>query len=59
MLAAFGVTLSHSGRTVALEGGQRLTATAVSVPADFSSAAFFLVAALMVAVAASSGMLRL
>jgi 3-phosphoshikimate 1-carboxyvinyltransferase len=49
MLAAFGVTLSHSGRTVALEGGQRLTATAVSVPADFSSAAFFLVAAVLAA----------
>ncbi|HYM42959.1 MAG TPA: 3-phosphoshikimate 1-carboxyvinyltransferase [Steroidobacteraceae bacterium] len=45
MLAAFGVRVEHEGRTVALEGGQRLQATEVAVPADFSSAAFFIVAA--------------
>ncbi|HEV2285415.1 MAG TPA: 3-phosphoshikimate 1-carboxyvinyltransferase [Steroidobacteraceae bacterium] len=45
MLAAFGVALEREGRSIALEGGQRLTATQVAVPADFSSAAFFIVAA--------------
>jgi 3-phosphoshikimate 1-carboxyvinyltransferase len=44
MLAAFGVELARSGRTVSLEGGQRLRAAHVDVPGDFSSAAFFLVA---------------
>jgi 3-phosphoshikimate 1-carboxyvinyltransferase len=44
MLATFGVRLNHTGRTLAMAGGQPLTATAVDVPADFSSAAFFLVA---------------
>ncbi len=44
MLAAFGVELTRRGKTVALEGGQALRATAVEVPGDFSSAAFFLVA---------------
>jgi 3-phosphoshikimate 1-carboxyvinyltransferase len=45
MLAAFGVALEREGRTIALEGGQTLTGTQVTVPADFSSAAFFIVAA--------------
>ena len=45
MLASFGATLAHEGRSVALEGGQRLRGTQVAVPADFSSAAFFIVAA--------------
>ncbi len=45
MLAGFGVELLRSGSTVALEGGQALQATSVAVPGDFSSAAFFLVAA--------------
>jgi 3-phosphoshikimate 1-carboxyvinyltransferase len=49
MLGAFGVKLQHEGRTVTLEGGQRLTATTVQVPADFSSAAFFLVAGCLAA----------
>jgi 3-phosphoshikimate 1-carboxyvinyltransferase len=49
MLAAFGVSLSRSERTVALEGGQHLNATEVRVPADFSSAAFFIVAAVLAA----------
>ena len=49
MLGAFGVQLAHEGRTIAMEGGQRLRATQVSVPADFSSAAFFLVAGCLAA----------
>jgi 3-phosphoshikimate 1-carboxyvinyltransferase len=49
MLGAFGVQLAHEGRSIAMEGGQRLRATQVSVPADFSSAAFFLVAGCLAA----------
>jgi 3-phosphoshikimate 1-carboxyvinyltransferase len=49
MLSAFGVEVLREGATVALEGGQRLKATAVAVPADFSSAAFFLVAGVLAA----------
>ncbi len=45
MLAAFGVTLEQEGAKVCVEGGQRLTATTLAVPADLSSAAFFLVGA--------------
>ncbi len=44
MLTAFGVEVLRNGPTVALEGGQDLRATRIPVPADFSSAAFFLVA---------------
>lgn len=49
MLSAFGVEVLRDGATVALEGGQRLTGTPVAVPADFSSAAFFLVAGCLAA----------
>jgi len=49
MLGAFGVEVLREGSTVALEGGQRLTGTSVAVPADFSSAAFFLVAGCLAA----------
>lgn len=49
MLNAFGVEVLRDGATVALEGGQRLTGTPVAVPADFSSAAFFLVAGCLAA----------
>lgn len=49
MLGAFGVRLAHEGRTIAMEGGQTLRGTAVRVPADFSSAAFFLVAGCLAA----------
>ena len=45
MLTAFGVELEREGRSIALDGGQTLKGTAVAVPADFSSAAFFIVAA--------------
>jgi len=49
MLAAFGVEVLRDGATVAVAGGQRLTGTSVAVPADFSSAAFFLVAGCLAA----------
>jgi 3-phosphoshikimate 1-carboxyvinyltransferase len=49
MLAAFGARLEHEGRSIALEGGQTLRGTAIAVPADFSSAAFFIVAACLAA----------
>lgn len=45
MLSAFGVQLEQSALSVALEGGQCLKACNVSVPADISSAAFFMVGA--------------
>lgn len=48
MLAAFGVDIEFSPGYARLRGGQRLAATNVAVPADFSSAAFFLVAASIV-----------
>jgi 3-phosphoshikimate 1-carboxyvinyltransferase len=49
MLAAFGVELLQEGRTNSMQGGQELRATRVAVPADFSSAAFFLVAGALAA----------
>ncbi|MGH8218770.1 MAG: 3-phosphoshikimate 1-carboxyvinyltransferase [Steroidobacteraceae bacterium] len=49
MLAAFGVRVERRGATAALEGGQPLRATHIEVPADFSSAAFFLVAGCLAA----------
>ncbi len=48
MLAAFGWPVQFSPGVARLSGGHRLSATDVSVPADFSSAAFFLVAASVV-----------
>ncbi|ROO28602.1 3-phosphoshikimate 1-carboxyvinyltransferase [Salinisphaera japonica] len=45
MLVGFGVNVERQGRSVSVAGGQRLVATDVSVPADLSSAAFFLVGA--------------
>ncbi|MEO8010885.1 MAG: 3-phosphoshikimate 1-carboxyvinyltransferase [Dokdonella sp.] len=45
MLAAFGWPITFDQGYAKLEGGHRLRATDVVVPADFSSAAFFLVAA--------------
>jgi 3-phosphoshikimate 1-carboxyvinyltransferase len=44
MLRAFGVPVQVHGATVSLEGGARLQATDIDVPADISSAAFFLMA---------------
>ena len=45
MLTGFGYPISREGSTVCLEGGGRLTACDLDVPADISSAAFFLVGA--------------
>jgi 3-phosphoshikimate 1-carboxyvinyltransferase len=48
MLAAFGWPITFSPGQAKLDGGHALHATDVDVPADFSSAAFFLVAASIV-----------
>lgn len=45
MLMAFGWPIDFAPGRARLSGGHRLRATDVAVPADFSSAAFFLVAA--------------
>ena len=45
MLRAFGYDVIVTGATARLRGGGRLRATALAVPADISSAAFFLVGA--------------
>ena len=47
MLEAFGVSIDRAAGEVAVVGGARLRATRVDVPGDFSSAAFFIVAALI------------
>jgi 3-phosphoshikimate 1-carboxyvinyltransferase len=49
MLSAFGIEVLREEATVAVEGGQRLRGTPVAVPADFSSAAFFIVAGCLAA----------
>jgi len=48
MLAAFGWPIAFAPGRAKVEGGHALQATHVEVPADFSSAAFFLVAASIV-----------
>lgn len=55
MLAGFGVDIRREGATAILRGGQTLRGTRIDVPADFSSAAFFMVAGCI----ARSGSLRL
>lgn len=45
MLRGFGYAVQRDGDTICLEGGGRLTACDIDVPADISSAAFFLVGA--------------
>lgn len=45
MLRGFGYQVERQGSTVCLEGGGKLTATDVQVPADISSATFFIVGA--------------
>lgn len=45
MLNGFGYPVTRKGATASLKGGGSLTATKIDVPADISSAAFFLVAA--------------
>ena len=49
MLAAAGATLRRSGTEVVVEPAERLESGDITVPGDFSSAAFFIVAALLVA----------
>src|SRR5262245_23878181 len=44
-IRAFGGSIGVDGRTVSVFGGQRFVARSLSVPGDFSSAAFWLVAA--------------
>lgn len=48
MLAAFGADVKVDGLKVSVRGGRELTPVEVEVPGDFSSAAFFIVAALLV-----------
>ena len=48
MLAAFGWPIAFEPGRARLSGGHRLHATDVVVPADFSSAAFFIIAATLV-----------
>lgn len=45
MLAAFGWPLKKNGSTVCVDGPAKLTACDIDVPADISSAAFFMVGA--------------
>ncbi len=45
MLQAFGYPVSVNGNIVSVTGGGTLTATRIQVPADISSAAFFMVGA--------------
>ncbi|MDP2211010.1 MAG: 3-phosphoshikimate 1-carboxyvinyltransferase [Candidatus Aquicultor sp.] len=47
MLELFGARLSIDGNRYTITGGQQLTAATVDVPGDISSAAFFMVAALI------------
>src|SRR5206468_6227737 len=47
LLPHFGVRVDRRGNTIAVAGGACLVATEVALPGDFSSAAFFLVAALL------------
>lgn len=48
MLQAFGYPLTINDNHISIEGGKSLTATNIDVPADISSAAFFMVAASIV-----------
>jgi len=48
MLRAFGAEIEFAPGRARIQGGQRLRAAEVAVPADFSSAAFFIVAASLV-----------
>lgn len=45
MLRGFGYTVKTEGNRISLQGGGKLTATAIDVPSDISSAAFFMVGA--------------
>lgn len=45
MLGGFGYAVKRTGATVCVQGGGRLTACPIDVPADISSATFFIVGA--------------
>jgi 3-phosphoshikimate 1-carboxyvinyltransferase len=45
MLTGMGYPVAVNGSTISIEGGGKLTATNIDVPADISSATFFMVAA--------------
>lgn len=45
MLSGFGYPIERVGPSTSLAGGEKLTATNIDVPADISSATFFMVAA--------------
>jgi 3-phosphoshikimate 1-carboxyvinyltransferase len=49
MLQSFGVRATVEGRTARIDGGQTLESCELDVPADLSSAAFFLVAGVLAA----------
>lgn len=48
MLQAFGAEVNVNGLAITIKGQQSLRGTAIQVPGDISSAAFFIVAALLV-----------
>lgn len=48
MLPAFGAKITVDGLRITIKGGTELEATDIHVPGDFSSAAFFLAAALLI-----------
>ncbi|BAM47380.1 3-phosphoshikimate 1-carboxyvinyltransferase [Amphibacillus xylanus] len=48
MLSAFGGEITVNGNTVTVKGNQSLTGTEIEIPGDISSAAFFIVGALLV-----------
>ncbi|MCI0400151.1 MAG: 3-phosphoshikimate 1-carboxyvinyltransferase [Gammaproteobacteria bacterium] len=48
LLLRFGYPLTREERRICVEGGRRLAATEIDVPADISSAAFFMVGAAVV-----------
>jgi 3-phosphoshikimate 1-carboxyvinyltransferase len=48
MLSAMGADIRVDGLTISVKGSPRLTAADIEVPADFSSAAFFIAGALLV-----------
>jgi 3-phosphoshikimate 1-carboxyvinyltransferase len=49
MIKQFGGTISVNDKTITVPGGQKLTGQEVTVPGDISSAAFYLVAASLIA----------
>ena len=47
MLRSMGVSVLADGKRISIEGGQRLQATSIQVPADLSSATFLMLAAII------------